>query len=443
MTNFDYFDETLFDMAHKIARFGYTTMSVNAGECSVPSCECFSSPGPTWTYSIGLLEHKHPEIVIVGAPPDRAYELIDLAYDGIRSAVRCRLVETIARLPQTRPSLLWLSPIAVGWSPISWRSGTTTTALATGRHWMASTFRWCNSSLLTTWDAFHGMARTTRLAVANRSSRTTIRRGRDGIAKPAAPVNASVDAEGTDDPCYVGRAVGDAPHHREPPMSLSAFEIRAGLDHPVVDSDAHWLEAVPVFLDYFRDQRGPDAAAIFAQLTGHFYDRWHNASQDERRVQRLPRAPWWAEPAATLDRATATLPGLLYERLFLSMTLLAIPPIFTNVYTGIAGVDDAYRDAARGLGMTTRQQLLRTEIPIAAPLLVTGLRIAVVQVIATATIGAYAGTGGLGRFIIDGFALQDYPQVFGGALLVAALAIIGDRALMTVERHVSHNSPHS
>ena len=127
--------------------------------------------------------------------------------------------------------------------------------------------------------------------------------------------------------------------------------------------------------------------------------------------------------------------------LFLAMTLLAIPPIFTNVYTGIAGVDDAYRDAARGLGMTTRQQLVRAEIPIAAPLLITGVRIAVVQVIATATIGAYAGAGGLGRFIIDGFALQDYPQVFGGALLVAALAIIGDRLLVAVERHVGPSSP--
>jgi osmoprotectant transport system permease protein len=126
--------------------------------------------------------------------------------------------------------------------------------------------------------------------------------------------------------------------------------------------------------------------------------------------------------------------------LFLAMTLLAIPPIFTNVYTGIANVDDAYRDAARGLGMTTKQQLVRAEIPIAAPLLVTGLRIAVVQVIATATIGAYAGTGGLGRFIIDGFALQDYPQVFGGALLVAALAIVGDRSLAAVERHVARRS---
>jgi osmoprotectant transport system permease protein len=122
--------------------------------------------------------------------------------------------------------------------------------------------------------------------------------------------------------------------------------------------------------------------------------------------------------------------------LFLAMTLLAIPPIFTNVYTGVANVDDAFRDAARGLGMTTKQQLVRAEIPIAAPLVVTGVRIAIVQVIATATIGAYAGTGGLGRFIIDGFALQDYPQVFGGALLVAVLAIIADRGLALVERRL-------
>jgi osmoprotectant transport system permease protein len=131
---------------------------------------------------------------------------------------------------------------------------------------------------------------------------------------------------------------------------------------------------------------------------------------------------------------TGNAPAVGPLALFLAMTLMAIPPIFTNFYTGIANVDDAYRDAARGLGMTTAQQLLRAEVPIAAPLLITGVRIATVQVIATATIGAYAGTGGLGRFIIDGFALQDYPQVFGGALVVAALAIVGDRSLAAFER---------
>jgi predicted TIM-barrel fold metal-dependent hydrolase len=103
--------------------------------------------------------------------------------------------------------------------------------------------------------------------------------------------------------------------HTEHPMSRSAADIRADLGHPVVDADGHWLETVPVFLDYFRDQAGPEAAGIFAQLTGHFYDRWHAATPAERHDQRLPRAPWWAEPADTLDRATATLPGLLSQRL--------------------------------------------------------------------------------------------------------------------------------
>jgi hypothetical protein len=81
MTNFDYFDEEMFDIAHRIERFGFTTMSVNTGECSVPGCSSPEHSGPTWTYSIGMLEHEHPEIVIVGAPLALAYELIDAAFE--------------------------------------------------------------------------------------------------------------------------------------------------------------------------------------------------------------------------------------------------------------------------------------------------------------------------------------------------------------------------
>jgi len=81
MTNFDYFDEQLFDMAHRIERFGFTTVSVNTGECATPGCPSTVNPGPTWTYSIGMLEHNHPEIVVVGALPARAYPLIDLAFE--------------------------------------------------------------------------------------------------------------------------------------------------------------------------------------------------------------------------------------------------------------------------------------------------------------------------------------------------------------------------
>ena len=120
--------------------------------------------------------------------------------------------------------------------------------------------------------------------------------------------------------------------------------------------------------------------------------------------------------------------------LFLAMALLAIPPLFVNTYTGIAQVDDALRDSARGMGMTSVQRLVRVELPVAAPVLLTGFRIAIVQVIATATLGAYLGVGGLGRYIIDGYAVRDYTRVFAGAVLVAGLALFADRVLAVAQR---------
>jgi osmoprotectant transport system permease protein len=120
--------------------------------------------------------------------------------------------------------------------------------------------------------------------------------------------------------------------------------------------------------------------------------------------------------------------------LFLAMALLAIPPLFVNTYTGVAQVDDALRDSARGVGMTGLQQLLRVELPVAMPVVLTGVRIALVQVIATATLGAYLGVGGLGRYIIDGYAVRDYTRVFAGAVLVAVLALIADRGLTVAAR---------
>jgi osmoprotectant transport system permease protein len=122
--------------------------------------------------------------------------------------------------------------------------------------------------------------------------------------------------------------------------------------------------------------------------------------------------------------------------LFLAMGLLAVPPLFVNTYTGLAQVDDALRESARGMGMTSVQRLVRVEIPVAAPVLVTGLRIAIVQVIATATLGAYLGVGGLGRYIIDGYAVRDQTRVFAGAVLVAALALLADQLLALVQRRL-------
>ncbi|MFV0426521.1 MAG: ABC transporter permease [Beutenbergiaceae bacterium] len=114
--------------------------------------------------------------------------------------------------------------------------------------------------------------------------------------------------------------------------------------------------------------------------------------------------------------------------------LLAIPPILSGTYAGIGAVDPAARDAARGMGMTSWQQLLRVELPCALPLVISGIRAATVQVVATATMAAVVSLGGLGRFLIDGLASREYEQMAGGALLVALLALTLDVALVAVQR---------
>ena len=108
----------------------------------------------------------------------------------------------------------------------------------------------------------------------------------------------------------------------------------------------------------------------------------------------------------------------------LPLVVLAIPPILINAAAGVAGVDPGVRDAATGVGMTTWQQILRVEVPIAVPLILLGLRTSAIFVVATATIAAYIGLGGLGRFIIDGLASNEYGPVAGGALLVVFLAVL-------------------
>ena len=106
------------------------------------------------------------------------------------------------------------------------------------------------------------------------------------------------------------------------------------------------------------------------------------------------------------------------------LTVLAIPPILVNVYEGVDGVDPGVKDAAKGVGMTPWQQVVKVEVPIAMPLILIGLRTSAIFVVATATIAAYIGLGGLGRFIIDGLANTQYGPVAGGSLLVILLALI-------------------
>jgi osmoprotectant transport system permease protein len=105
------------------------------------------------------------------------------------------------------------------------------------------------------------------------------------------------------------------------------------------------------------------------------------------------------------------------------LAFLAIPPILVNTYEGVLGVDADLTDAARGMGMTEWQILRKVEIPVAMPLILLGLRISAIQVVATATIAAYIGLGGLGRYIIDGLARDEYNVVAGGAAVIVLLAL--------------------
>lgn len=117
-----------------------------------------------------------------------------------------------------------------------------------------------------------------------------------------------------------------------------------------------------------------------------------------------------------------------------ALVLFAVPPLLTNAYVGMRGVDRSVVQAARGMGMTGRQMLWRVEAPLALPLIMSGVRIAAVQLVATATIAALAGGGGLGRIITAGFNLASTPQVVAGAVLVAVFALLVEGVFEAVER---------
>jgi osmoprotectant transport system permease protein len=119
-----------------------------------------------------------------------------------------------------------------------------------------------------------------------------------------------------------------------------------------------------------------------------------------------------------------------------AMIVLAGPPILVNAYEGVAGVDRELVEAARAMGMRDRQVLAGVEIPIALPVIATGLRSAAVQVVATATLGAAFGFGGLGRFLVLGDANQDNGELFGGVVLVALLALATFAVFTLIERRL-------
>jgi osmoprotectant transport system permease protein len=118
----------------------------------------------------------------------------------------------------------------------------------------------------------------------------------------------------------------------------------------------------------------------------------------------------------------------------IALVLFAVPPLLTNAYVGLSGADPDVVEAARGMGMSGWQLLGRVELPLAFPLIMTGVRSAAVQVVATTTLAALPGGGGLGRIITEGFRTYNTPQVVAGAVLVAVLALAVEGVLVVAER---------
>jgi osmoprotectant transport system permease protein len=116
------------------------------------------------------------------------------------------------------------------------------------------------------------------------------------------------------------------------------------------------------------------------------------------------------------------------------LVVLAVPPILVTTYEAVRSVDPSPVDAARGMGMRESRILFQVELPVALPLILSGLRSAAIQIVSTATIAAYVSLGGLGRYIVDGLYQRDYEKVVGGATLVAVVALATLAVFWAVER---------
>ena len=153
-----------------------------------------------------------------------------------------------------------------------------------------------------------------------------------------------------------------------------------------------------------------------------------------------------AQPVITFFNSLRVLPSLVILFLALpylglgfwpslvALTVLACPPVLVNPFAGLRSVDAATREAALGIGMSPWQALLRVELPLAYPVIMTGVRIAAVEVIASATLAAFIAGGGLGEYITRGFALNDTKIMLVGAIAVALLALVSEALFVMVQR---------
>ncbi|MFG2945922.1 ABC transporter permease [Streptomyces adustus] len=193
--------------------------------------------------------------------------------------------------------------------------------------------------------------------------------------------------------------------------------------HDFFGDGSHWhgYDGIPVrVLEHVRYSL--EALALAAAIglpvglvTGH-YGRGGNALA-------LLATAGRALPTFGLLVLVVTWLGFGLGPVMIPLVVLAVPPILVTTYEAVRSVDPAPVDAARGMGMPEPRILFQVELPVALTLILGGLRSAAVQIVSTATIAAYVGLGGLGRYIIDGLYQRNYEKVVGGATLVAALAL--------------------
>ena len=169
---------------------------------------------------------------------------------------------------------------------------------------------------------------------------------------------------------------------------------------------AAWVIAFPIAVALGTSGRGGGAVVVLSNVS--------------RAVPTLALLTLFAvSPIGFGNRATT-----------IALAVFAIPPILANSYVGFRGVDADVREAARAMGMTRSQVIRRVDLPLALPLIMTGLRTATVQVVATASLAALVGGGGLGRLVRLGFGQQNYGLIIAGALLIAVLAVVTELLLV-------------
>lgn len=205
---------------------------------------------------------------------------------------------------------------------------------------------------------------------------------------------------------------------------------------------AHWqgADGIPVRVAEHLELSG--AAVLAAAAIALPIGLW---------IGQTGRGTWFAVNLANVGRAIPSIAILglalpftirIFHQLefwptFVTLVVLGVPPMLTNAYVGIRAVDRELADVARGMGMTAVQSLSRVELPIAMPVVLAGVRTAAVQIVATATLGAWVAEGGLGRYIFDGLDRQELDRLIVGAVLVALLALAVDAAFGLLQRRLT------